>query len=100
MYDRADFIPRPIVGENCTWDVSFYEECLPFVQAAQRYFQSGEGPFDLAAAAEGEKAKPLAEGFRSNLISDTMLERWSLPTRFGSFFAARLESQAQHRFGC
>lgn len=89
MYDRADFIPRPVVGENCTWSVRLYEECLAYVPAAQKYFQSGTGPFDLADGSA--KPKPLAEGFCSSRVSDTVLERWSLPTRFGREYAEALK---------
>jgi choline dehydrogenase-like flavoprotein len=89
MYDRADFLPRPVIGDGCTWDVSFYKECLPYVAATQRYFESGSGPFDLG---DGEETvPPLAEGFRSALVSDTVVERWSLPTRFGSQYEGELK---------
>jgi len=90
MYDRGDFLPRPVIGDNCTWDVSFYEECLPYVAEAQRYFESGSGPFSLAES--GSKAPPLAAGFWSGLIADTALERWSLPTRFGPQYEAELKA--------
>ena len=90
MYDRGDFLPRPVIGDGCTWDMSFYEECLPHVAATQRYFESGSGPFDLAELAD--KVPPLAAGFRSALISDTVVERWSLPTRFGPQYEAELKA--------
>ena len=93
MYDRGDFLPRPVIGDGCTWDLSFYEECVPHVAAAQRYFESGSGPFDLAdPETKTGPVPPLAEGFRSALISDTVLERWSLPTRFGPQYEAELKA--------
>lgn len=90
MYDRGDFVPRAVLGDTCTWDASFLDDCLPHVAAAQTYFESGRGAFDLADAPDRANLKPIAEGFRSTLVSDTVLERWSLPTRFGRRYAAEL----------
>lgn len=88
MYDRADFIPRPVVGGHCTWDESFYEACLPYVKTAQRYFECGSGDFSLG---NDLSVTPLVENFRSNIVSDRLLERWSLPTRFGSLYGPEME---------
>lgn len=95
MYDRGDFIPRPVIGDHCTWDESFFDECLPHVGATQSYFESGQGRFELRDRdASGERVKPLAEGFKSDLVTDRMLERWSLPTRFGVRYREAMENQA------
>lgn len=85
MYDRADFAPRAVVGDGCTWDESFFESCLPYVEATQRYFECGSGPFRLP---DGSRA--IAEGFTSERITDRPLERWSLPTRFGDLYGDEL----------
>lgn len=91
MYDAGDFLPRPVVGSGCTWNKSFLNACLPFVEETQAYFQSGRGPFDLAELPEAPG--PLAEGFSSTCVSDTVLERWSLPTRFGKVYADELSGR-------
>ena len=91
MYDRGDFHPRPVVGTACTWNTAFFDDCLPYVAAAQRHFESGEGPFDLTETGRG--IPPLAQGFYSDLVSDTFVERWSLPTRFGKRYADELKER-------
>jgi hypothetical protein len=91
MYDRGDFLPRPIIGNHCTWSVSFFDDCLPFVDAAQVYFESGSGPFDLSGDL---RHAPIAENFRSSFVTDTVLERWSLPTRFGPHYSKELAAQS------
>ncbi len=89
MYDRGDFIPRSVIGDTCTWDASFFDECAQFIPTAQEYFESGRGAFDLSV--EGLSVKPLAEGFQSSRVTDTVLERWSMPTRFGHRYQEFLE---------
>jgi choline dehydrogenase-like flavoprotein len=89
MYDRADFRVRGVIGEHCTWSPAFLDACEPYVQAAQYYFESGQGPFDLKSLSSS--TSPLAAGFASSSVSDTVLERWSMPTRFGVRYAADLE---------
>ena len=92
MYDRGDFSPRAVVAGGCTWGVSFLDDCLPYVAATQRYFESGQGPFNLANG--NELVGPLAAGFKSKKVTDTVVERWSMPTRFGLRYAESLNSSA------
>lgn len=82
MYDEVDFIPRKIVGDGCTWNLDLLEEVKPFLAKTSSYFECGQGPFDI-------KDDPLlshrriAAGFTSGEVTDSVVERWSMPTRFG-----------------
>ena len=88
MYDPIDFIPRPIVGEQCTWDTTFLDACEPFVSRAQDYFECS-GPFVYP-----RDHPPIAEGFHSDVITDGVLELWSMPTRFGNRYREQLCGQS------
>lgn len=90
MYDGVDFLDRPVYGGECTWDESFLRATEPFTAAAQEYFDCGGGGFRL----EGEAARrPIAEGFRPGEVTDDVLERWSLPTRFGSRYGREIATR-------
>jgi choline dehydrogenase-like flavoprotein len=87
LFDEVDFIPRKIIGDECTWSVKLFEELKSFVSRTQTYFESGVHPFELP-----DDAKPIAEGFHSDDVSDRILERWSRPTRFGKRYRETLMS--------
>jgi hypothetical protein len=82
MYDEIDFMPRKILDKQCTWNVSLLNECRKHVNRAAEYFECGDGRFSLKdiPAFAGSR---IAENFRSGDVSDTTIERWSMPTRFG-----------------
>lgn len=82
LYDPVDFIDRPSLNGGCTWDPSLFEECQPYVDPAADYFECGRGGFDLRNLKES-RVGPIAEGFSSDEVTDSQLERWSMPTRFG-----------------
>jgi len=81
MYDEVDFLPRPIVGDDCTWDQSILQETAPYVSRTQEIFECGTGPFDLVDC--DAPVPPIAEHFVRGDVTDTVVERWSMPTRFG-----------------
>lgn len=89
MYDEVDFIPRDIVNDGCTWDRSLFDELKPYLGRCSEYFECGTGPFDLA---EGKNDKRIAEGFVPGDVTDTVLERWSMPTRFGARYQEEIKA--------
>lgn len=90
MFDPVDFVPHgPVLEKDCTWDSVFLQRTLDFVSTASDYFQCGSGAFDLASS--DSDYPPIAEGFVEGDVTSTSLERWSLPTRFGSEFGKKLK---------
>jgi choline dehydrogenase-like flavoprotein len=90
MYDAVDFQPRSPFAEHCTWPQGIDQAVAPFLADAARYFECGEEGFDLHAI-PGLAYRPIAEGFREGDVTDSRLERWSRPTRFGPRYARALE---------
>lgn len=88
MYDPIDFVDRPILNGECTWDPGFLDSCSPYRSRATEYFECGEGEFDLEKSNE---LPPIADRFKSEHVSDTILERWSMPTRFGKRYQRGLD---------
>lgn len=86
MYDEVDFASRPIYGGQCTWSDDLRREVEPFRAKAAEYFECGGGDFRMEAGS----ASPIAEGFKSGEFTDNTLERWSMPTRFGSRYRKEL----------
>ena len=82
MYDEVDFIERPSVAGNCTWDLDIFNETKEYVPAATKYFECGDPLFDLNKIPVF-KNKKIAENFKEGIVTDTVIERWSMPTRFG-----------------
>lgn len=93
MYDEIDFVDRPILNGGCTWDLDFFNECKPYVTRASEYFECGDGPFNLRGIPDLENRR-IAPGFIDGEISDSVVERWSMPTRFGTRYRNELESRA------
>jgi choline dehydrogenase-like flavoprotein len=92
MYDEIDFIDRPILNGGCTWDLNLLRDCEPYIGKAAEYFECGSGPFNLAGT-DLEGGRRLAEGFAEGNVSDSVVERWSMPTRFGKRYSDELTSQ-------
>ncbi|OKS85149.1 GMC oxidoreductase [Mucilaginibacter polytrichastri] len=82
MYDEIDFIDRPAVNGGCTWDLSLFEEVKTHLKTTADYFECGNPAFDLKEV-PGFEGKTIAENFNEGIVTDTALERWSMPTRFG-----------------
>jgi choline dehydrogenase-like flavoprotein len=92
MYDEIDFIDRPILNEGCTWPPGIWEEVQKFQHRAAIYFECGRPVFNLPDLPE-IATQPIAENFRKNdILVDTVIERWSMPTRFGKRYAKELAS--------
>jgi choline dehydrogenase-like flavoprotein len=83
MYDEIDFIDRPILKGGCTWDVQVLRDCEPFINRATNYFECGTDPFNLRGT-QPWGGQRIAEGFAEGDVLDSVVERWSMPTRFGS----------------
>lgn len=83
MFDDVDFIDRPIVNNGCTWDISLLQDVKQYTQKNSIYFECGSDVFDLDQI-DGADKKRIADGFRQAHITDSRLERWSMPTRFGA----------------
>ena len=89
MYDEIDFKPRKIVAGQCTWDVSLFHESRKFAGRAGEYFDCGPAQFDVHEL-PGANGSRIAENFQNGDVTDSTLERWSLPTRFGDRFRSQL----------
>jgi hypothetical protein len=89
MYDEVDFIDRPIIKGGCTWDGSFLEEIKKYKTKAAEYFECGDADFDLNEIPE-LKHNQIAENFQPGPVTDSVIERWSMPTRFGSRYSSEL----------
>ena len=81
-YDEVDFIERPVLNGECTWHKRLYKEIQQFLPKATPYFDCGEPIFNLENQTD-YKRTPIAENFTKAHITDEVLERWSMPTRFG-----------------
>lgn len=82
-YDEIDFIDRPILNGECTWDKKLFHEVNQYLPLAAHYFECGKAVFNLHDS-EKFKNTSIAEGFMEGNISDKIIERWSMPTRFGA----------------
>jgi choline dehydrogenase-like flavoprotein len=91
MYDEIDFKQREILAGQCTWNSSFLHESRRHAEQAAKYFECGDARFSLdeIPALSGSR---IAEGFQSGEVSDSSLERWSTPTRFGKTYRSQIDS--------
>jgi choline dehydrogenase-like flavoprotein len=91
MYDEIDFLPRNILNGQCTWDTRLLHEARRHVDAAAGYFECGEALFNLneMPALAGTR---IAAGFLSGEVTDSVVERYSSPTRFGRRYRSQLAS--------
>lgn len=94
MYDEIDFTHRPILNEECTWPPGIWNEIQQFRQQAASWFECGRPAFNLNDMPEISNG-PIAENFRKNhIVEDTVIERWSMPTRFGKRYKKEIASLA------
>ncbi|AKD57249.1 GMC oxidoreductase [Spirosoma radiotolerans] len=93
MYDEIDFIDRPIVADGCTWGPDLYREMTKYIPRAATYFECGNPVFDLHESSNYGNAR-IAENFREGIVTDSVVERWSMPTRFGDRYANDIAAQA------
>ncbi len=72
-YDEIDFIPRPIIGDNCTWDLSIFEDVKRFYGPAAELLDCGKPAFNLKEIPESGNRR-IAEGFQEGDWLDSV---WS-----------------------
>jgi choline dehydrogenase-like flavoprotein len=91
MYDEIDFLPRKILEGQCTWNIALFQESRRYANQTAEYFECGEAKFDLndIPAFAGSH---IAENFQSGEVTDSTLERYSMPTRFGERYRSQIES--------
>ena len=92
MYDEIDFAPRPVLEGGCTWDAALHDELKKYLPGTASYFECGDADFDLKKVA-GYAYRPIAEGFVEGTVTDSVVERWSLPTRFGRRYRKEIASR-------
>jgi len=92
IYDEVDFIERPAVKGDCTWDLDLFKEVKKFVPNASIYFECGDPIFNLSEI-PAFKDKRIAENFIEGIVTDNVIERWSMPTRFGQRYKKELEER-------
>ncbi len=100
-YDEIDFLERPVIGDECTWDVSLFNEVREYFEVASNYLESGSPVFDLHNV-KNVSYRPIAAGFVEGDVTDSALERWSMPTRYGSRYREEVSSRPNLFFadGC
>jgi len=91
MYDEIDFLQRNILNGQCTWDTRLFHEARRHVNAAAGYFECGDALFNLNDI-PGLGGARIAAGFVSGEVTDSGIERYSSPTRFGRRYRSQLES--------
>lgn len=91
MYDEADFLPRKILEGQCTWDANLWYEARLHAKTAAAYFECGEPQFNVNEIPEFA-GTTIAEGFQAGEVTDTTVERYSMPTRFGPRYRAEVEA--------
>lgn len=89
MYDRVDFRDRPIIRGGCTWDMDLFDEINEYKQLAASYFECGNPVFNLNEVPSLQE-ETIAEGFKDGLVTNSKVERWSMPTRFGFRYAKEI----------
>jgi choline dehydrogenase-like flavoprotein len=89
MYDEADFVPRKILQGQCTWNTALFHESLKYGSQAADYFECGESKFNLDEIPPFAGTR-IAENFKNGDVTDNVIERYSMPTRFGDRYAAHL----------
>lgn len=91
-YDEVDFMSRPVLNGGCTWDIDLFREVSPFLERATVYFECGSPTFSAREMTDF-RDNTIAEGFREGDVTDSALERWSMPTRFGKRYAQTIAQQ-------
>lgn len=89
MYDEVDFINRPVLNGGCTWDLGLFNEVKQYLSQTSEYFECGEPKFNLDEINEFKNVR-IADNFENGDVTDTVVERWSMPTRFGARYREEL----------
>jgi len=86
MYDEVDFLDRPAVAGGCTWKPDLFRDVTHYVPRTADYFECGKPVFNLNELPQFRDQR-IAERFKEGVVTDSVLERWSMPTRFGKRYA-------------
>lgn len=89
-YDEIDFLPREVVKDGCTWNSNVFEEVKKFYPRAGFYLDCGDPVFQLERI--GGRNRRIGERFVEGDWTDSTLERWSLPTRFGDKYGENVRT--------
>ena len=92
-YDPVDFDHRPHISD-ASWPVS-YDELTPHFLRACYWLVCGRPVFD--AAATDVLPPSIVPGFPNGEVRASSLERWSLPTNFGTEYRRRLRDSPRVR---
>lgn len=92
-FDPVDFDRRPISG-NASWPIT-YDDVVPYLQRTCDWFACGRAVF--RASETHRLPASIVPGLAAAEVSTDALERWSLPTDFGTEYRARLRSHPQVR---
>jgi choline dehydrogenase-like flavoprotein len=92
-YDPVDFDNRDLVGD-AAWPIG-YGEISSYHQRACDWMQCGRAVFD--AEETGHLPKSVVPGLHNGDMRTSALERWSLPTNFGTEYRTRLEESSRVR---
>ena len=88
-FDPIDFEDRPITAQ-APWPIR-YEDVEPYLETACEYSVCGRAEFN-ARGIPDIADRDMVAGLPDGGVRTTDLERWSLPTRFGSEYAATLRN--------
>ena len=87
-YDPIDFEPRQFVDAT-PWPVT-YEEMAGYFQRACDWLLCGRAMFNAAELPGAPKS--IVPGLEDGAVTSSTLERWSLPTNFGTSYFEQLTS--------
>jgi choline dehydrogenase-like flavoprotein len=90
MYDEVDFMDRPALNHGCTWDLNLFDEVKDYAPVAAKYFECGDPLFNLNEIPQFRGTR-IAENFKDGDLTDSVVERWSMPTRFGERYEKELD---------
>ena len=87
-FDPIDFEPRELAGE-ARWPLD-YDHVAPYMGRAAEWCRCGEPVFNAEEVPE-LAGRTLVPGWKDGAVRASDLERWSLPTRFGSVYREALQ---------
>jgi len=94
LYDEIDFMPRAILDGQCTWDTALFREALKYAGRAAEYFECGDPKFNLKEMPAFAGSR-IAENFLSGDVTDSTIERYSMPTRFAGRYRQQIDLSAK-----
>ena len=92
MYDQVDFVDRQALAGGCTWNSEIFNDVNQYLNRTSAYFECGSAVFDLNRIKKFSGVR-IAENFEEGIVTDSAIERWSMPTRFGLRYKAEISNQ-------